>query len=63
MSRQEMLEWLIGNDIDTNDEEWLAMILLHGFTGYISQTDQQLRDEIRARDHMGEVIPLEEDEA
>lgn len=56
MSRNKMIEWLINNDIDTDDGGWLADILFHGFEGYGSMSNEQLRNEIRERDHMGEVI-------
>ena len=56
LSKDEMIEWLVGNDIDTDDGEWLATILEHGFKGYGSMSIEQLRDEMRERDHMCEVI-------
>ncbi len=56
LSRDEMIEWLVSNDIDTDDGEWLATILVRGFKGYGSMSIEQLRDEIRERDHMCEVI-------
>ena len=50
MNREEMIDWLIDNDIDTDDMGWFATLLREGFKGYNNYTDNQLRAEILERD-------------
>jgi hypothetical protein len=56
MNREEMIDWLIDNDLngwDGNEagkSEYLAYILYEGFVGYSNQTDNDLRAEILERD-------------
>lgn len=54
MTRVEMIEWLINDDLnDWNHvdavSEYLASILREGFVGYANQTDDELRQEIEER--------------
>lgn len=56
MNREEMIEWLIDNDLTTDGwgsfaerDNYLATVLREGFVGYAHQTDAQLRDEVKAR--------------
>lgn len=49
MQRDEMIEWLIGNDLEVNDDHWLSMILHEGFKGYRNFTDEELHQEIEER--------------
>lgn len=60
MSRDQMIEWLIDNDLDTGDKDWLALILEYGFSGYRNWETEDLHQEILERDHTGEIIPLTE---
>jgi len=53
MNRAEMIDWLIENDIDTDDMGWFAMLLHEGFVGYRNYTDDELRAEILERDPEG----------
>jgi len=55
MDREEMIDWLIDNDLNGwNNEasmsEYLSMILYEGFKGYNNYTDNALRAEILERD-------------
>jgi hypothetical protein len=53
MNRAEMIDWLIENDIDTDDMGWFAMLLRVGFVGYNNYTDDELRQDILERDPEG----------
>ena len=53
MNREEMIEWLVENDIDTDDMGWFAMLLRVGFVGYRNYTDDELRQDILERDPEG----------
>lgn len=55
MTREEMIEWLINDDIRFAYEggggrDWLFGILWSGFDGYDKDTDEELRQEILERD-------------
>jgi hypothetical protein len=55
MTREQMIEWLVNNDIDyvngsRGGLEWLEHILRNGFDGYNNNTDDELRSEITERD-------------
>lgn len=55
MTRFEMIEWLVANDIEyvaegSSGQEWVASILRFGFEGYADQPDEVLRREILERD-------------
>jgi hypothetical protein len=50
VNREQMIDWLIENDIDTDDMGWFAMLLRAGFVGYNNFTDNELRAEILERD-------------
>jgi hypothetical protein len=54
MTRNQMIEWLIDNDIDSIQADgcgsWLRCILSVGFEGYENQTDEELKAEILERD-------------
>lgn len=55
MTRNEMIDWLITNDIEyvaegSSGQEWMASILEFGFEGYAAQPDDVLRLEILERD-------------
>ena len=55
MNREQMIEWLIDNDLndwngnEAGKSEYLAFILRDGFVGYANQTDDELRQEIEER--------------
>lgn len=55
MTREQMIEWLIDNDLndwngnEAGKTEYLALILRAGFVGYSNQTDEELADEIAER--------------
>lgn len=54
MNREEIIDWLINNDLnDWNSEisknEYLAQLLTQGFTGYENMTDKELQDETNER--------------
>jgi len=55
MDREQMIEWLIDNDLhdwgsnEVGKSEYLAFILREGFVGYANQTDDELRQDIEAR--------------
>ena len=61
MNREEMIEWLVENDIDTDDMGWFAMLLRVGFVGYRNYTDDELRQDILERDPEGMSHDLLED--
>ena len=56
MNREDMISWLVRNDLEYVDSryghEWLANILVGGFEfeGYANQSDEELRKEILERD-------------
>ena len=55
MTSAEMIEWLVNNDVDfvqnhAGGREWLVGLLWSGFEGYDKDTDEELRQEILARD-------------
>ena len=56
MTREELIEWLIKDDMETfrqqvegNDYSYLDMIMRDGFIGYRKQTVKQLRQEYNER--------------
>jgi hypothetical protein len=56
MTREQMIEWLISNDLaadgwasSEDKDAWFAMILRSGFAGYETQTDAELAQEITER--------------
>jgi hypothetical protein len=56
MNRDEMIDWLIGDDIGiVRDGAWgyFADIVNDGFKGYQSYTDEELRLDILERDPEG----------
>ena len=54
MNREQMIEWLIDNDMDyintAGGMEWVRTILGSGFGGYENETDEELQAEILERD-------------
>ena len=59
MTRDQMIEWLIRDDLDYISDslargstgiDWIKDILTHGFSGYAEQADDVLRKEILERD-------------
>lgn len=49
MNREEMIGWLIDNDLDGCDREYLSTILRMGWLGYDKLSDWDLREEIFER--------------
>jgi hypothetical protein len=58
MNREEMIEWLIDNDLndwdawngkETGRHDYFAFLLKVGFVGYANQTDEELLAEINER--------------
>jgi hypothetical protein len=54
-TREEMIELLVDNDLHDWDDpmsrnEWLEYIFRHGFIGYETMTDEQLRNEFLDRE-------------
>ena len=55
MTRDQMIEWLIDNDVDYLTSsggglEWIRWVLTTGFPGYENEPDHVLREEILERD-------------
>ncbi len=54
MNREQMIEWLIDNDMDyintAGGMEWVRTILESGFNGYANDSDEELQAEILERD-------------
>ena len=55
MDKEEMIEWLIDDDLnnwdsnETGRAEYFEFILRTGFVGYNNQTDEELANEIMER--------------
>ena len=49
MNREQMIDWLVQNDIETWTNEYADLLLRDGFIGYNNQTDADLHAEIVAR--------------
>jgi len=66
MTRDEMKDWLVDNDIDylmntSGGLEWIRWRLAEGFPGYDSMTDAELKAEILERDE--DAFTTEDDHA
>jgi len=48
-TRNEMIEQLIENDLNSSDTDHLYYVLRDGFVGYRNQTDAELLDELGLR--------------
>jgi hypothetical protein len=52
MTKQEMIQWLVADDLDNEvgySREWLESVLISGFTGYAQMDNDQLYNEIEQR--------------
>lgn len=60
MTKEEAIEWLIDDDIDTCTEanEWFRSVMKNGFIGYNQYTDENLENEINDRRMDKDELPV-----